>query len=457
LNNDADVTTPAIAIGNAPAQWSAAVAGQDVRLTFTPNSSQTQIAIYLTNLSTAGNPNLNLVNPSGVTQASLPLYPSSQTFYMDTQPVTPNQPYQLWVQHYSNDLESQTIQIINVPANFTGTLSIPNAGTTGTAVQVPTTGSLSVGQNGVLTFSANAGQKVSFNVLGSTIGTSYASCNLTVMGPNPSTTSIASGFCGYQNSGYIDTVTIPTTGTYTVLIDPQGTATGSVSISINNDQDVTTPTISIGGGAVNAQTTVAGQDVRLSFTPTGSQSRIAVLSTNVTNPLAYLTLVTPAGSTQAIEQVGIDNNPSGQVFFLNTEAVTTNQQYQIWVQHSGTGYGKESILIDNVPADISHTIAVGGTAYTFSTVVGQNANIGFTISTSESVTVEWSSGTYPNSPTCNISVTGPSPSTNTVSYGSCNTATGSLLMNSLAAGTYNVLVDPQAQSSGGMTIQAVTP
>jgi YD repeat-containing protein len=454
LNNDADVMTPAIAIGNASAQWSTTVAGQDVRLTFTPNSSQTQVAIEATDLSNMGQATVNLVAPSGSTQASMSISPGTQTFFMDTQPVTPSQPYQLWVQHSGSNLESQTLQILNVPSNFTGALTVPAAGLKGTAVQVPTTGSLAVGQNATLTFSASAAQQLSFNVVGSTIGNAYTDCNLKVTGPNPSTTQITFGYCGKSGPGYVDTVTIPTTGTYTVLIDPQGLAVGNVGVSINNDQDVITPTIAIGGSAVTAKTTVAGQDVRLSFTPTASQPRVAILATNVTNPSATLNLWTGT-STQA--STSINNSPSGQTFFIDTQAVNASQQYQLWVSHSSTNFGNETLQIKNVPADISHTVTVGGTAYAFSTVIGQNANIKFSISSSEAVTVHWTSGTYPSTLNCYMRVTGPSPSTNQVGFGNCNTATGTVSLGTIASGTYNILVDPQAQSAGGMSLTVTTP
>jgi YD repeat-containing protein len=462
LNNDADVTTPAISINNPTAQWSATALGQDVRLTFTPNSSQTQIAIYATDLSSTAEPYLNLVSPSGSIQATLQLYPNSQlTSFMDTQPVIPNQPYQLWVEHYLANVESQTLQIISVPPNFTGTLTVPAAGVKGTAVQVPTTGSLAVGQNATLTFSATAGQKLSFNVLGSTIGSSGSGCNLTVMGPSPSTTYItggSAGSCAYQGPTYVDTVTMPTTGTYTVLIDPQGASTGTVSISINNDQDVTTPAISIGEGAITFKTTVAGQDMRLSFTPTASQPRIAVTATAPTTGYIPVTTLNLWNGTAVQASIPIYNNTAGQIYFLDTQPVNANQQYQLWLQHSGTNFGGETLTIRNVPADISHTVTVGGAAYSFSTVAGQNANIQFTISTTESVTVNWTSGTYPSTLNCYVTVTGPSPSTNDVGNDNgCNAATGSFLMNSLAPGTYNILIDPRAQSAGGMSLSVTTP
>jgi YD repeat-containing protein len=457
INNDQDVTTPTISIGGSAVTTTTRVAGQDVRLSFTPTASQPQIAVLATSVT---NPYafLNLVAPSGSTQAYTPIdnNPSGQTFLIDTQQVTASQQYQLWVQHSGTGIGSETLQIVSVPANFTGTLTVPAAGVKGPATRVPTSGNLALGQNASLTFSGTAGQKLSFN-LTSTIGTNAGSCLGTLY--DPSGTILFNGAYGDCGAGatYIDTITLDLTGTYKFYLAPQGTATGTVSISINNAQDVTTPAISIGGSAVTAKTTVAGQDVRLSFTPTASQPRIAVLATNVTNPYATLNLVTPAGSTVALESYPIDNNPSGQTFFLNTEAVTASQVYQLWVQHSGANFGNESLQIKNVPANISHTVTVGGTAYTFSTVIGQQANIQFTISTSESVTVHWTSGTYPSTPGCTMTVTGPSPSTNEVGAGNCATATGTLSLGTLASGTYNILIDPLEQEAGGMSLTVTSP
>lgn len=137
--------------------------------------------------------------------------------------------------------------------------------------------------------------------------------------------------------------------------------------------------------------------------------------------------------------------------------MNANQQYQVWLQHNGTNFGAETLKLLNVPADISHTLTLG-TAYQFSTVAGQNANLRFTINSSESITVHWTNGTYPSTLGCNVKVTGPSPSTNQVGpTGSCNTATGTVALGTLSSGTYNILIDPQAQSAGGMSLKVTTP
>jgi YD repeat-containing protein len=451
INNDQDVTTPTISIGGGEVSAATTAPGQDVRLSFSATAAQ-HVAVVATNVTNPG-AILNVVLPSGTVLASTSINnsPSGQTFLLDAQ-LPGAGTYQLWVQHSGTNMGSETLQLV---PDFIGTLTVPAAGTMGTTVGVPTSGNLAVGQNASLTFSGTINQQLSFN-LSSTIGANAGSCVGTLYDPTGAI--VFTGEYGWCGSGatYIDTVTLGLTGYYDLYLDPQSTATGNVSVSINNDQDVTTPTISIGGSQVTTTTTVAGQDVRLSFTPTTSQPRIAVLAGNVTNPYAVLNLVTPAGSTVALEDEPITNSPSGLTFFLDTLAVNSGQVYQLWVEHSGTDIGKESLKIYSVPADISHPVTVGGAAYGFSTAVGQNANITFSISTSESVYIHWASGTYPSTLGCTMTVTGPSPSTSVVGSGNCATATGEVSLTGLAAGTYNILVNPLAQSTGGMSLTANT-
>jgi hypothetical protein len=86
------------------------------------------------------------------------------------------------------------------------------------------------GQNASLTFSGTAGQKLSFNMVNSTIGTSSSSCRVIVY--NPSSTAVGFGSCWVGS--VVGPVTLAATGTYTVYIDPQGAATGSVGVSVSS-------------------------------------------------------------------------------------------------------------------------------------------------------------------------------------------------------------------------------
>ena len=213
-------------------------------------------------------------------------------------------------------------------------------------------------------------------------------------------------------------------------------------------------TIVIGGAPVTVTTTQPGQEARLSFTGTAGQ-RIVVYATNVTNPGAALNLVQPNGTTQT--GIGI-SNVGGQTFFMDTQILATTGIYQLWVAESGQpSTGSETLQISSVPADVSGTLTIGGSAFSFTTVAGQNANVTFSNPISQSATVQWTSSTYSNNFYCYIRVTGPSPSTTQVGVAYCNTPSGTVPLGTQPAGTYNILVDPQAQSTGGISLTVTTP
>jgi len=446
LNTDVVGT---ILIGGPTVTVGTTVPGQDVRLSFAATAGQ-RVVVYATNV-TNPNATVNLVAQSGsiITGMFINNTPSGQLFFMDT-PIPQSlgsEVYQLWIQHNGTGWGSETLQIV---PDFAGTLTIPAAGATGPAVQVPTSGNLALGQSSSLTFSATAGQRVSFNLNNSTFPS--GSCKLYLYDPNGNQLLLYSPN-GY-GCGWVDTVTLALTGTYTFYLASSGT--GSISISINNDQDVTTPHISIGGGAVNVATMAPGQDIRLSFTTTTANKRVVIYATNVSSPGVSLNLMTPAGTIQI--GLWIFTNP-GYTFFIDTQTLAAIGTYQLWIPHSqnDSSLQSETLQIVNVPADISHTVIMGGSTYPFSTVAGQNANIMFSNAASQSVTVHWTSGNYLSTLGCLMKVTGPSPSTTQVGSGNCNTNTGTISLGTISSGTYNILVDPQQWNPGGMSLTVTTP
>lgn len=459
LNNDADVTGT-INIDGSAVTTTTTVGGQDARLSFSANAGQ-RIVLYATNVTNVA-ASVYLVRPDGTNQTSIGFggSPSGQTFFMDTQPLATAGTYQLWVQHSVGQTRfgSETLQIASVPADFTFATSVPPAGQTGPTIRVPGSGDLAAGQNAMFTFSGTTGQSVSFNVLSSTIGTAYYSCFVSLYDPNGNSLPLAPGgtpYCGSTGNFFMGPVTLGANGTYSLLMDPGGAATGNVSVSMNNDATVT-GTISIDGPAVTTATTAAGQDAQLGFSATAGQ-RIVLFATNVTNKSATVQLVRPDGSNQA--SLGFSNNPSGQTFYMDTQTLVAGP-YTLWVQHypALNFFGSQTLQLASVPPDVSGSVTVGGSAYSFTTVVGQNANITFSNSQSQPLTVRWTNGTYPSSAGfCGMTVTGPSPSTSTVAHGYCDGATGSLSLGTPPAGTYNILVDAAQQNTGGLSLTVTTP
>ncbi|MBZ5526116.1 MAG: IPT/TIG domain-containing protein, partial [Acidobacteriia bacterium] len=343
--NLADVSdaTASIIIDGPAVTATTTKAGQDARLIFSGTAGQ-RVVLQVTNVSAGQSATVHLVGVTGESTSALFNISGStpgQVFFMDTQPLVATGRYTLWVQHSGTNIGSETLQLNSVPPDFTAPITVGGA-----AVRVPATGNTALGQNASLTFSASAGQKVSLNLSNSTYPSS-TDCLLMLEDPNG--TNVLSGYCGSGANSLLDTVTLNAAGNYTVFIDPQGMATGTVTVQLNDDSDVT-GTISVDGSAVTATTTHAGQDARLTFSGTAGQ-RVVLRVSAVSNPSATVNLVKPDGTTQT--SISVNNNPAGQTFFIDTQTLATTGTYTLWVQHSGTNIGSETLQLNSVPPDFT--------------------------------------------------------------------------------------------------------
>src|SRR4029077_15550436 len=93
----------------------------------------------------------------------------------------------------------------------------------------------SPGQNAGLTFSGTAGQIVSALATNVT----WSVCPYFALGiVNPDGSMLTNaGFC--DSSGFLDHVAVPVSGTYTLLLNPLGTATGTATLVLYTFTDVT--------------------------------------------------------------------------------------------------------------------------------------------------------------------------------------------------------------------------
>src|SRR5262249_53811536 len=162
-----------------------------------------------------------------------------------------------------------TLTLYDVPADVSGTIS-PG----GSAVTVTTT---TPGQNGTLTFSGTAGHRISLKgtngLTGQVVG---GDVNVSILNPDKSV--LAPATC-MEGSGYIDVVTLPSSGTYSLKVDPVDIATGSVTLTLYDVPADITGSISAGGAAVTVTTTTPGQNAALTFSGT-SGDRISLKGTN---------------------------------------------------------------------------------------------------------------------------------------------------------------------------------
>jgi len=122
--------------------------------------------------------------------------------------VTPNSP------------GSETLQLNIAPTDVTGTLTIGGPSVT---MNITT-----AGQNARLTFSGTAGQQVTLHG----VNNSIYQVTVAILNPDGSTLRTIDYYPGTTSFDY-PTQTLPTTGAYTVLIDPYVAYIGSITLAEN--------------------------------------------------------------------------------------------------------------------------------------------------------------------------------------------------------------------------------
>jgi hypothetical protein len=190
-----------------------------------------------------------------------------------TLPVTGT--YKVFVDPWLTETGSVTLKVWNVPANPTSAVFTPNA--TGTTVALTTT---TPGQVAVVPFAETAGHRLSAN-LTTTIGTASPTTSVEILRPDGSPLYSPPDQLG-TGGLFIEPKTLPVTGTYKLVVDPQTTDTGSVTVTLwDVPADVNGGSLGANGNATDSIGT-PGQQARITVTGlTGGQTYTLTLS-NVT-------------------------------------------------------------------------------------------------------------------------------------------------------------------------------
>lgn len=140
---------------------------------------------------------------------------------------------------------------------------------------------MTIGQAGAtarLTFAGVAGDKVFVDVISSTLPDSCWPLSLRRPGDD---VQIGIG-CIIDNRGFVDGTVLPTTGLYSIVLDPPGTQTGITTVRLLAAADQV-GAILLNGPAVTATISGPGAAARFSFAGTGGQ-RVIVEVTDATLP-----------------------------------------------------------------------------------------------------------------------------------------------------------------------------
>src|SRR5437867_3897906 len=177
-----------------------------------------------------------------------------------------------------------------------------------------------------------------------------------------------------KGSGFIDTLTLPSNGTYEVRVDPVGTSTGSVTITVFTVTDVTA-NITANGTANSVSITTPGQNAHLDFSGTTGQN-VFIDITNNGFPACFQTsltvsLISPTWGTVTSNSCLKANG------FIDTLTRATAGLYEVRVDPYGTTTGTVTISVYTV-TDTTANITANGTANSVSTTTpGQIAHLYF--------------------------------------------------------------------------------
>ena len=362
-----------------------------------------------------------ILNPTGS-----PIASACGGDFIDVRTLATTGTYTILVDPKDATTGSTTLTLYDVPADVTGSI-VPG----GVAVTVTTT---VPGQNARLTFSATAGQRISLGQSGYNCFTSAT----TILNPDGST---VASTCG---GSFIEMQTLSTTGTYTILVDPKDTMTGSTTLTLYDVPADVTGSIVPGGAAVTVTTTVPGQNARLTFSATAGQ-RISLGQSGYNCFTSTTTILNPDGSTVASTCEG----------FIDVRTLATTGTYTILVDPKDVSTGSTTLTLYSVLADTTGTVTIGGSAVAAAlSTPGQNGTLTFSGSASQQVTVHvtgntigWVAVTLLGTDGVTVLAQVSSP------FDAFDLATTTLG----AAGTYTIRIDPSGGNTGALNVSVTNP
>lgn len=370
LNGISDVTGT-IEVGGPPVTTTTTVAGQNARLTFNALQGQ-RLALNLTGV-TISNSNVSIIGPDGTSIVTATAVTTAGRF-IETPTLSFNGVYTILVDPQNAVTGSMTLALNAVPPDQTATI---------TAGGPPVTLTLAAaGQNGRVTFTGTAGQRVSLLLSDVTISSSTVS----ILKPDGSVLITAANMT--TSGWFFDNQTLPVAGTYTVLIDPKIAATGNVTLALYDTSTAFSGTIVIGGPQVTVTIDTPGVNGQLSFTGTAGQ----IVTLEWWGTMSFNTsphIVKPDG-TELTSNFG---------FEANGFRLPVTGTYTIPIDPFSSDTGETTFVLYEIPQPVTATIQADGPPVTVTIpTASQMANITFTGTAGQKVSLrikDINTGPYP--------------------------------------------------------------
>jgi subtilisin family serine protease len=393
---------------------------------------------------------VSITKPDGTSIAPELLLGTNGGFF-DTRTLPSTGSYRILVDPQGPATGSMTLTLYDVPPDVSGSISAGGAPVTVSVGPVP-------GQNATLTFEGVSGRRVSLRLGNVTIGTSTCcSARVSILKPDGSTLVFPTPVG--TSGGFLDTRTLPASGTYTILVDPQAADLGSMTLTLYDVPPDVSASITPGGPPASISIgPVPGQNALVSFNGTLGQ-RIALGMSQVSIGTssccsARVSILKPDGSTLVYATpVGTSGG------FLDTRSLPATGLYTILVDPQGTDLGSITLTLHDVPADLSGSIAIGGPPVSLSLapIPGQNAALAFNGTAGQRVSLRLSNVTIGNTSCCGARISMLKPDgTNVVPPILVGTFGATITATLPVTGSYSIGVDPQGAYTGGITL-ALSP
>jgi hypothetical protein len=431
--------TASISPGGAPVSVTTGpVPGQNAVLSFHGLAGQ-RVSLAMSSVSIG-------TSPCCAAYVSLPgVFPGAlfgrNGLFVDTKVLPTTGTYSVVVDPLGAEVGSATVTLYDVPPDASASMSVGGPPVTVSAGSVP-------GQNTVVSFSAAAGQRVLLRASGVTVGTSTCcSLKLSIAGV---TTPVLMG----RNGGIVDTVRLSSAGTYSVVVDPQGMDSGSVTLQAFDVPEDVTGSIAPGGAPVSVSVGSPGQSGALAFSGLAGQ-RVSLKLSGVTIGSstccsAKVGIVKPDGSSLVLGTLFGTNGG-----FVDTKVLPVSGTYRVVLDPQGLDVGSATATLYDVPPDVAGSMTVGGPGVNVSLgTPGQSAVLTFSGTAGQRVTVRASNVTIGTSTCCSFVLSIKRPDGVTVATALFGTNGGSVSATLAVAGTYSVVVDPQSAGAGSVTVTA---
>ena len=423
----ADPTAPIVAGGPA-VTLTTTVPGQNGYATFTGTAGQ-KVSVLVSNVVNVDPAELDLLKPNGASLLNGPVTVTNSGAWMQATTLPVNGQYKILLDPQLANVGSADVQLFIVPADLSGSI------TPGTPLTVTTT---APGQNATYTFAGVLNQRISMNLTGVTM----TSVKVSVLKPDG--TNLIVKTVG-TSGGFAEPVKLPVGGTYKVVVDPQSSNFGSVTVGLYVVPADTTGALTL-GTPLTITTSVPGQNATRTFTGTAGQ-RLSFNFTGVTMASVKVIVKAPGTNPPTVLQdtFGTDGD------FQDPRTLPSNGTYTVTIDPQGASTGSVTLTFYDVPADATGSSSVNVT------VPGQNGTITLSGQTAGAHTVSVTTNVPPpTGQTQSVSLTVYQGTVldfaHQVGFGTAGPDGNSFGVNFPSGGTYTIVVDPFGPATGTVSV-----